>query len=986
MTRTVTTVQIVNNKTSVPPLYLNLTQTAPVYRVALTSGQLALVGSGGAGGYTYSASGLPAAASVTGSISGTTLTVTAVASGTLYKGAYITGSGVAANTQITALGTGTGGAGTYTVSVSQTVASETLTGSLALDTTTGAITGTPTTIGHNVITATVTDSATSTFTTTFTIDVLTRLVGTAVTPSAMEESLAYSYTFAVSGATGAVTWGVSSGAIPAGITLSPAGVLSGTATTYGTFAFTITATDAGTGDPLDVPFAAFVVAQPFSAGNFWTPTASMEDTRQQFPLALLQNGKAIAIGGSGFTRLNKCEIYDPSTGVWSAAASMSTARSAHTATVLSSGIVLVCGGYVSGGSGISATCELYDPSTNTWSSAASMPNAHVNHTASLLASGKVLICGGQSLGDPAVAYCELYDPGSDTWTSAASMANTRTSHTATVLSSGKVFVAGGGSSNGGGTLRAACELYDPTLDTWSSAGSLANGRIYATASLLLSGKVLVAFGQGAVVTNYYDVYDPTLNSVTSSTADLSISARSKHSAVVLDSGHVLAIAGAANVPIGYFAECSIYDPSLDIWVNAPPTLFDTYNAGVIKFSTGQVLFAGGDSNSVSAIYSPSALSDLFATVGTYVSTNVCNGVVTGGVAPYKATFSNWTGGVPPPGLTFGGDGSVTGTPTATIVENVTVTSTDALGATTTATLGISVANSRLQPQKAAVNVGPQGFSVIDFEFPATGTPSVANDGTTMVVTIPNVTAAPVTSVTGTAPVVSSGGATPAISMPAATASVDGYLSHVDWGTFNGKQNALGYTAANDANVIHTTGNETKAGTLTLTNFPILSAVSPMCQWAGTGGQTWNIQLLAAGGRLRFFDVTGAAEVASLSTVANGSNLTVVGAVSATSHGTPVNALGTVGATATCDFTKSAFNTLTLTTATNCTISFTAPANPCDVTVIVSAPASGTVPTQTWPATVNGTPAAVSTLGKRTINRFHYDGSRYWLLASLANQT
>jgi hypothetical protein len=44
----------------------------------------------------------------------------------------------------------------------------------------------------------------------------------------------------------------------------------------------------------------------------------------------------------------------------------------------------------------------------------------------------------------------------------------------------------------------------------------------------------------------------------------------------------------------------------------------------------------------------------------------------------------------------------------------------------------------------------------------------------------------VTAVTGTAPVVSSGGATPAISLPVATASVDGYISHTDWGTFNSK--------------------------------------------------------------------------------------------------------------------------------------------------------------------------------------------------------
>ena len=63
----------------------------------------------------------------TGSISGTTLTVTAVSAGTLVVGQTISGSGVTSGTTITALGTGTGGTGTYTVSVSQTVSSTTLT-------------------------------------------------------------------------------------------------------------------------------------------------------------------------------------------------------------------------------------------------------------------------------------------------------------------------------------------------------------------------------------------------------------------------------------------------------------------------------------------------------------------------------------------------------------------------------------------------------------------------------------------------------------------------------------------------------------------------------------------------------------------------------------------------------------------------------------------------------------------------------------------
>ncbi len=68
-----------------------------------------------------------AGAVFTGAISGTTLTVSAVTSGTIYVGQVISGSGVTVSTTITALGTGTGGTGTYTVSASQTASSTTIT-------------------------------------------------------------------------------------------------------------------------------------------------------------------------------------------------------------------------------------------------------------------------------------------------------------------------------------------------------------------------------------------------------------------------------------------------------------------------------------------------------------------------------------------------------------------------------------------------------------------------------------------------------------------------------------------------------------------------------------------------------------------------------------------------------------------------------------------------------------------------------------------
>lgn len=69
-------------------------------------------------------------ASFTGSIAATTLTVTAVASGSIVIGQLLAGTGVTAGTYVTGFVSGTyGGVGIYTVGVSQTVASSSLTAS-----------------------------------------------------------------------------------------------------------------------------------------------------------------------------------------------------------------------------------------------------------------------------------------------------------------------------------------------------------------------------------------------------------------------------------------------------------------------------------------------------------------------------------------------------------------------------------------------------------------------------------------------------------------------------------------------------------------------------------------------------------------------------------------------------------------------------------------------------------------------------------------
>ena len=138
-------------------------------------------------------------------------------------------------------------------------------------------------------------------------------------------------------------------------------------------------------------------------------------------------------------------------GTWTATGSLTQARRAHTATLLSLGNVLVAGG--SGSIGFLASAELYDRASGTWTSTGNLASARIQHTATLLPNGKVLVVGGYDV--PPLKSAELYDPASGTWSDTGSLANGRSDHTATLLPNGKVLVVGG---YGAGTWRESYDL------------------------------------------------------------------------------------------------------------------------------------------------------------------------------------------------------------------------------------------------------------------------------------------------------------------------------------------------------------------------------------------------------------------------------------------------------------------------------------------------------------------------------------------------
>jgi hypothetical protein len=152
--------------------------------------------------------------------------------------------------------------------------------------------------------------------------------------------------------------------------------------------------------------------------------------------------------------------------------------------------VLVAGGY-NDTSGHLASEELYDPTSGTWSATGSLATGRFLHTETLLPNGKVLVAGGENSTPPFSTSAELYDPASGTWTTTGSLNTTRAyGDTATLLPNGKVLVAGGA----GPPTLASAELYDRASGTWSATGSLGTARYNHTATLLPNGKVLVAGG------------------------------------------------------------------------------------------------------------------------------------------------------------------------------------------------------------------------------------------------------------------------------------------------------------------------------------------------------------------------------------------------------------------------------------------------------------------------------------------------------------
>jgi len=133
-----------------------------------------------------------------------------------------------------------GGAGPY----QWTTSAGTLPGGFTLDSSTGALSGTPVGAGTFSFTVTVTDSSAHQASQQFSLTIVSGLViSTAPQLPTGFVGSPYSETLNAAGGTPQYRWAVTAGTLPPGLGLSPGGVLSGTPTANGAFKFTVQVTD-----------------------------------------------------------------------------------------------------------------------------------------------------------------------------------------------------------------------------------------------------------------------------------------------------------------------------------------------------------------------------------------------------------------------------------------------------------------------------------------------------------------------------------------------------------------------------------------------------------------------------------------------------------------------------------------------------------------------------------------------------------------------
>ena len=242
---------------------------------------------------------------------------------------------------------------------------------------------------------------------------------------------------------------------------------------------------------------------------------------------------------------------------------LTTPRSLHTASALPDGRILVAGGYNQYNQAVTSA-EIYDPATGLLTPTGAMHDGRIAATATQLSDGRILMVGGQDSTGTALSSVEIYNPATGQFTLASNLGTSRLNSTATTMNDGTVLVTGGytGAINGAssGIPLASAEIYNPSTNSWQTAGSMGTTRRNHTATLLSDGTVLVAGGYNGSYINSPEIYNPSTQSFVATASSMSVSRRYP-TATLLPSGQVLFAGGFQSTINGALATTELYTKS-----------------------------------------------------------------------------------------------------------------------------------------------------------------------------------------------------------------------------------------------------------------------------------------------------------------------------------------------------------------------------------------------------------------------------------------
>lgn len=336
-----------------------------------------------------------------------------------------------------------------------------------------------------------------------------------------------------------------------------------------------------------------------SGANFIS-VGSLTAARAGHTATLLPDGKVLIAGGvgNGFSQpLASAELYDPSAGRFIPIGNMTASRARHTATLLANGKVLLAGGLKDTQLGTYiVSAEIYDPSTGTFTATGNMISGG-GARSTLLPDGRVFIAQDGNA-------AEIYDPASGTFalTAAYAGASSILVDTATAMPSGNILVVGCAAACSNG----ATGLFDPQTKTFSVTGPRRAWDTVSTATLLMNGTVLFVEGNDSALPDDAEVYDPATGifthiGFTSEVHEFSAAARLPDGRVLIAGGQ---LAGGNGNP-----GAELYVPATSMFASAGNMITGRHEHTATLLPDGTVLLAGGysvwpNSTSNAEIYKP----------------------------------------------------------------------------------------------------------------------------------------------------------------------------------------------------------------------------------------------------------------------------------------------------------------------------------------------------------------------------------------------